>query len=231
MGDTRTFITAPGIAEGLRLGVPMAVGSLASGIAFGVLARQVGLSGVQAVLMSAVVVSGGAQFAALPFWREPIQLLPVLAATLLVNLRYVLQGAALHPWIASLPGRARYGLAFLLYDGNWSLAMPRFEKGERDLGVFVGCGLALFGAWVGGTLAGYALSGQIGDPRRLALDFVFVAVFVSFLVGTWKGRRDLLPWGAAALSAVIVSRILPGNGYLLAGTLVGSLTGAVRDVR
>lgn len=229
--EARTYISAAGVSEGMRLGVPMAIGSVASGIAFGVLARQVGLGGFHTVLMSALVVSGGAQFAALPFWREPIQLQAVLAATLLVNLRYVLQGAALRPWLASLPRRMRYATAFLLYDGNWALAMPRFERGDRDLGVFVGSGVALFAGWVGGTLAGWLLGAQIGDPRRLALDFVFAAVFVSFLVGTWKGRRDLLPWAVAALSAVLAARLVPGNWYLLIGTLTGSLTGALRDVR
>jgi 4-azaleucine resistance transporter AzlC len=223
------YLSPGGLLDGLRLGVPLAIGSVASGIAFGVLARQVGLSGAQAGLMSAVVVSGGAQFAALPFWKAPIQLQSVVAATLLVNLRYLMQGAALRPWIATLPRWRRYALAFLLYDGNWALAMQRFERGERDLGIFVGSGLALFTAWLIGTLSGYGLSARIGDPSRYALDFVFGAVFVSFLVGSWKGRADLLPWGVAATAALAVGWMIPGNSYLLAGTLAGSLTGAVRD--
>jgi 4-azaleucine resistance transporter AzlC len=226
---TSMYLTGPGVMLGLRLGAPMAVGSVASGIAFGVLARQVGLSGVHATLMSALVVSGGAQFAALPFWRAPVQLQSVIAATLLVNLRYLLQGATLQPWLAGLPRRARYALAFLIYDGNWALAMPRFEGGERELGVFVGAGLALFSAWVAGTLGGYALGTKIGDPRAWALDFVFAAVFVSLLVGSWKGKRDLLPWAVAGAAAAVASRLVPGSWYLLVGTLAGSLTGAARD--
>jgi len=179
--------------------------------------------------MSGLVVSGGAQFVALPYWR-PLQLQSVVLATLLVNLRYVLQGATIRPWLAGLSRRMRYGLAFLLYDGNWVLAMQRFELGERDLGVFIGCGAALFVGWVSGTLLGYLLGSQIGDPHRWALDFVFAAVFVSFLAGSWKSRSDALPWGVAGAVALLTSVFVAGNWSLLAGTLAGSLTGALRDV-
>ena len=51
--------------EGLRLGVPFALAGLLVAISFGVVARQAGLSSVAAIVMSAIVFAGSAQFTAI----------------------------------------------------------------------------------------------------------------------------------------------------------------------
>ena len=51
--------------DGVRAGVPFALAGFVVAISFGVLATQVGLSPVAAIVMSMIVYAGSAQFAAI----------------------------------------------------------------------------------------------------------------------------------------------------------------------
>jgi predicted branched-subunit amino acid permease len=106
--------------------------------------------------------------------------------------------------------------------------MGEFDKGKRNAAFLLGSGLVLFIAWVGSTVVGRALGNLIHDPARWGLDFTFTAVFISLLVGLWKGKSDLLPWVVAAIVAVVTAHWLPGKWCILLGGLAGSVAGVVR---
>ena len=69
-GKTRDPVcfTRPGFVWGATQTLPLAAGVLAVGLVFGVLARQAGLSLLEAELMSGLVFAGAAQFVALGLW-------------------------------------------------------------------------------------------------------------------------------------------------------------------
>ena len=214
---------------GARRIAPLALSCLAFGVAFGVLARQTGLSPAEALLMSGLVLAGASQFVALELWAAPVPALPILLATLAVNARHLLMGAALRPWFAGLPAWQAYGALFFLSDGNWALTVRECEAGRRDGGFLLGGGLALAAAWIGGTAAGHALGEGLQDPGRWGLDFMLTAFFTALLVGKWRGKADVVPWAAAASAAVIAAQWLPAHWYILVGGLAGSLVGALHD--
>ncbi len=223
--------TRIGALTGARQAVPIALAVFAYGLVFGVLARQAHLSLLEALLMSGAVFAGSAQFVALGLWSAPHLPLPIaaiVAATLVVNLRLLLMGAALRPWFARLPPLAAYASVFFMADENWALTMADFARGGRDGAFLLGSGLTLFVAWLGATFAGSMLGGAIGDPTRLGLDFAFTAVFIALLAGLWRGKGDLLPWIVAAAVAIAGAHLLPGKWYILLGAVAGSLVGAWR---
>lgn len=228
----RVVLTRSGVLLGARLGAPFVLTSLLFGMVFGIGARQAGIATGEAVLMSAAVASGTAQLVALEMWRQPLPVAAIVLTTLAVNLRFVLLGAAIGPWLAGLPRRVRYGSAFLLFDENWTLAMGRLRQGERDAGVLLGSGIAMYAAWVGGTLLGSALGGRLPDPERWGLDFLVTAIFLAMLVTFWEGaRRSLAPWGVAAGTALLAAWLLPDGWHVLLGGLAGSVAGGLADAR
>jgi predicted branched-subunit amino acid permease len=81
-------------------------------------------------------------------------------------------------------------------------------------------------AWCLGTLSGHGLGAVIANPERYGLDFSFVAVFTALVFSFWKGRRDILPWLAAAVGAAIAETLLPGKWYIICGGIAGALTAA-----
>ncbi len=225
--DTVTF-TLNGALRGARMCAPIAASGFAIGLVFGVLARQAGLGAGEATLMSALVFAGAAQFVVMGLWASPVPVATVVLATLIVNLRHLLMGAALAPYFTGLSRLKAYGSAFFMADENWALAMGEFGKGRQDAAFLIGGGLIMCASWTTSTLIGGSLGTAISDPARWGLDFAFTAVFLALLCGMWRGRRDLLPWILAAAVAVAAERWLPGQWYILLGGLAGSLAGVAR---
>jgi 4-azaleucine resistance transporter AzlC len=220
-----------GLFTGIRRTLPVAASSLAYGLVFGMLARGAGLSLGEVGLMSGLVCAGASQFVALGLWTTPLPVAGIIVATAIVNLRHLLLGAALRPWLGRLPARQAYGPAFFLSDESWALTLREFTAGGRDGAFLLGSGLTMSAAWIGGCLLGRGAGSWLADPAHWGLDFAFTAVFAALLVGQWRGRGDLLPWTVAAVVALAAHRWLPGQWYIVLGALAGSGIGALRDAR
>ncbi len=222
-----TFDLKGGLA-GARQTLPIALSICAEGLAFGVLAQQARLSILEVLLMSGFVFAGSAQLIALSLWLTPLPIAAILFTTLIVNLRNVLLGVAISPWFLRLPRLKTYTTIFFLADENWALTMSEFDKGKRNAAFLLGSGLVLYGAWLSSTVIGRMLGDIVHNPARFGLDFAFTAVFLSLLVGLWKGKSDLLPWIVAGIVAVVSAHLLPGKWYILLGGLAGSIIGGLR---
>ncbi|WP_101296489.1 AzlC family ABC transporter permease [Halegenticoccus soli] len=217
-----------GIRDGYLQCLPVALGVGGYGIVFGVLARQAGLSTGEAVLMSATVLAGAAQLIAMEMWTDPIPAVALVGTTFVVNLRYLLMGAALRPWFTHLTAAQAYASIFFTADENWALTISEFRTGSRHGSFLLGSGLAIWSFWVTATVVGAVVGGAIEDPARFGLDFVLTAIFLAIAVDLWEGRSDFLPWAGAAGVAVITAQILPGYWYIVSGGLCGFFVGVVR---
>ena len=56
-------------------------------------------------------------------------------------------------------------------------------------------------------------------------------MFVAIAAAMWRGRRDLLPWIVAAVVSVVVSKLVQGTWYIVAGAVAGAAVGVLRDRR
>ena len=81
---------------------------------------------------------------------------------LMMNTRYILMGAALRPWLGTLPtGKAALSLFFLV-DGSFVLAMREKAKGNDDGALLLGSGVVSYTGWVVATVVGYRGRAQAG---------------------------------------------------------------------
>ncbi|WP_225334678.1 AzlC family ABC transporter permease [Halomicrobium urmianum] len=228
-GPDEAEFSQEGLVAGVRESVPIALGVFTYGVVFGVLARQSPLGLGEAVLMSASVFAASAQFVVLDLWESPLPVVAIVATTVAVNLRHLLMGASIQPWLERLAPRTTYGTLYFLNDESWGLTMRARSNGERDAAFLLGSGLVVFVAWVGATVLGVAVGGLVENPARYGLDMAFVAVYIALLVGVWDGRGDAVPVGTAAAVAVVASVVVPGSWYILVGGVAGSLAGVARD--
>jgi 4-azaleucine resistance transporter AzlC len=226
-GAERAPWTARGFRRGMVAAIPVGIGVAAYGLVFGVLSRQVGLSLLEVVLMNTLVFAGAAQTAALDLWTHPLPIAAIVVTTLLINLRNLLLGASIRPWIGHHPGRRVYPWLHILADEGWALAMSRHARGERDVGFLFGALAAVGLSWVPSVIVGFLLGGRIGDPAAIGLDFAFTAIFAAMLIGTWRSRFDLGPWAAAGLAAWLAHLWLPGTWYVVIGAVAGCAVAAL----
>jgi len=194
---------------------------------YGLLARQVGLSFLENLLMNVVVFAGTSQTAALEMWNYPLPIVSIVATTLLINLRFMLLGATARPWLEQLPNRTVYPTLHVMADEGWAVAMNERRRGERDAGFFLGANLFVGACWVLSTVSGHAIGGGVGDPAAIGLDFAFTTIFAAILFAGYRQVLNLVPWSAAGAAALIASWILPGTWYVVAGGIVGFFVGSL----
>lgn len=227
MNSTRSFHSIDALT-GARLAIPLAVSAFVYGSVFGMLASGKGMTLVQATGMSATLFAGAAQFVVVELWTDPLPVLLLTLTALVVNVRFLLYGATIAPWFSDLTPLQRYGSAFFLVDETFALAAGEMQRGGDRRALLLGSGLLLWMGWVGGTLVGHLARQLVEDPAAWGLDFVYIAVFVTLLVGLRRGRRDVVPWGVAAVVALVTERVLPGAWYVVLGGVAGSVAGALR---
>ncbi len=210
--------------DGVRLGVPFAIAGFVVAVSFGVLARGAGLSPVAAILMSAIVYAGSAQFAAISILAAGGGVGAAVGAAALMNSRFLPMGVALAP---SLPGRAAWRAAQgqTVVDASWALAVR--QDGSFDRWILFGSSAIQYVTWTGGTILG-ALGGDLlGDPQRLGLDAVYPAFFVALLLGEARSGRAR---GAAAVGALVALALVPlaPAGVPVLAASLGALLGLRR---
>ena len=192
------------LRAGIAAGTPFAVAAGLLAVSFGVLAEPV-LGAAPAVVMSAVVFAGSAQFAALAVLAAGGDPAAAVVAGVLLNARYIPMGIALAPSLRGGPlRRALIGQGMV--DASWAMAMR--GGGRFDPAFMIGATLPSYPFWVGGTLLGVLVGDSIGDPGAFGLDALFPAFFLGLLIGgePLTGRRTV---AAALLGAAIAAALLP----------------------
>jgi 4-azaleucine resistance transporter AzlC len=217
------------LRERIRQGL---VGSLALvpsvfvyGTVFGGLAVQAGLHPVEVWGMSVLVFAGASQFVAVPMLAAGAPALAIILTTYVVNMRHYLMAATLAPSFRGFKRRWLMLIAHLINDESFAVAAARSQP--PDAGVYLGSAAAIAGSFVGGVAVGTLLGGLVEDPQRYGLDFAFPAVFLSLVAVQLRRRSDWLVAVGAAVLAVALALVLPGNWHIVVAGLAASATGAL----
>ena len=195
--------------------MPYALAAVVLSLSFGVLAREVGFSALGALVMSAVVFAGSAQFAAISIIATGGGIGAAIGAAALMNARFLPMGIALAP---SLPGRPlqRAAQGQTVVDASWALA--NLGDGRFDRHFLFGASAVQYVAWVGGTAIGAFGGDALGDPRDLGLDAIFPAFFLALLLPEMRDARSRAVALAGALIALALVPVVPPGVPVLAAS-------------
>ena len=216
------------LRRGLLATLPLAPGTAAFGLLYGVLARQVGLTPSNAVAMSLIVHAGSAQFTVLGMWGVAGPL-PIVLTTLVINLRHLLMGASIAPFLKGLSQPWKALLALWMSDESYALAISEYERGSGNHWYFFGANLGIYLAWTASGFVGALLASAVPDPGRYGLDLVFPLAFLGLLMSFLKDRTGVLVAVASAGLALLGAALLPGKWYVVVAGLVGSAFGLVLE--
>jgi predicted branched-subunit amino acid permease len=157
------------------------------------------------------------------------ELAALAVVTMTVNLRFVLMGASLRPWLVGMSPWQSYPAMALLTDGNWLLALRYQSQGGTDAGFYHGMALTNYVVWVLSVVPGFYLAASLSDPKVFGIDMIMPAFFASMLVSVWRGYRRALAWLAAGVVALVVNWLVPGWWFIVAGAVAGSVVGGFID--
>lgn len=197
------------------------------GVVTGVAMVKSGLSENTAVLMSLLVYAGSAQLTSLPLMMSGAPLWLIFAAGLIVNLRFVIFGAALHPFFKNMSWPKRLLMGYLSVDVAFVVFMPRFseapQKGTLEQHWFyLGALVSSWSIWQITSIAGIALGSFV--PSAWSLDFAAVLALVAMMMPLVNNRPILVSIFAAGFVAWL-TQPWPLRLGLIAAVLAGSAAG------
>lgn len=156
------------LKQGITEAVPIVLGYLPLGFAFGVLAKEAGMSVAQAVMMSVLCFTGAGQYIAIGIMQAGGAVITIILANILVNLRYLLFSTStvpylkdrVQPLVASL-------LSYGLTDETYAVAMNHYQDHPATASYLAGLNLTSHLGWIGSTLLGALLGSFITNTDKL----------------------------------------------------------------
>ncbi len=229
----------PEFPAALRASVPVLMGYLVLGFAFGLLLSTQGLGWGWALGMSVVIYAGALQFAAVGFFAAKVGLVQVAIATLFINIRQAFYGLSLLKKFADTGWRKPY-LIHALTDETYALLTtitPDAGVDEKWFAFFLS--LLNHSYWVTGSVLG-ALAGSAFHLDTRGVAFSLTALFVVLAMEQYKARRQILPYIIGAVASTIALMSVNSTNMLITSIMLSLVmmfalrsrieAGGVRDV-
>jgi predicted branched-subunit amino acid permease len=191
-GAVRKQSLAVGVATGLY------------GISFGALSVAAGLTLWQTVALSALMFTGGSQFAYVGVVGAGGGGPAAFVAATMLGARNGVYGLQLSATLRPR-GWRRPLAAHLTLDESTAVSVAQREPESQRLGFWV-TGVAVFCCWNLMTVAGAVLGDRLGDPSRYGLDAMAAAAFLALL---WPRLTRSEPQAVAAGAVVVAIVCLP----------------------
>ncbi len=209
----------------VKQALPIVLGYLPVGFAYGVLARKAGLSIDNTVIMSLIVFAGSAQFIAVGLLASGASALSVIITTFIVNLRHLLMSAALSPYLKKWSKLQLAAFTFQLTDESFAVHSTRFSNGDTDKSetYLINCIAQL--AWVGGTVLGIFSSTLITDVKPMGLDYALPAMFIALLIFQIKDKSHVIVGLVTGLLSTALALGGAGQWNVIIATLIGATLG------
>jgi len=213
---------------GMVRAVPIILGYLPIGIAFGVLASTAGLSIYSAVAMSVFVFAGSAQLIAVGLIDTGTEIAAITITVFLVNLRHMLMSAYLAPHLRNLKPWQQALFSYEITDESFALHSTHFRtKGTPPIAELFALNHSAHLAWVAGTLFGAWIGVRLTfDTAVLGIDYALPAMFIALLVMQIENYRHV---AIAIIAAVLgLSFYLAGMNqlYIILATVITATLGA-----
>lgn len=216
------------LAQGMRNGVPIALGYFAVSFALGIAARNAGLSPFQGFLASLLCNASAGEYAGFTVIAARSGLLTMAVMTLIANARYLLMSTAMSQRMdpAGHPIH-RFLMSFFITDEFFAISIVR--PGYLDPFYLYGAVLAASPCWALGTALG-CIAGELMPARAVsALSVALFGMFLAVIVPPARKNKviaGLIPICFAASFALsrlpLVSRLSEGTRTILLTVVIAS---------
>jgi len=206
-----------------RTGLSIAVATGLYGISFGALSVAAGLGFWQTMALSALMFTGGSQFAYIGVVTGGGSGASAFAAASLLGVRNAVYGMQINRMLR--PRRwTRLLAAQVTIDESTATAAAQDTPDEQRRG-FWAAGLGVFVFWNLFTALGALLGDVVGDPRQWGLDGAAVAAFVALLWPRLRGREPVAVAVACAMATALALPWLPPGMPILVAAAVAAAWG------
>jgi predicted branched-subunit amino acid permease len=202
--------------QGLRDGIPIALGYLSVSFSFGILALAAGLSVFQGALMSLSNVTSAGQFAGLKIIAASGTILEVILTQFIINLRYALMSLSLSQKLSDeVTGWQRLVIAFANTDEIFAVAMA--HQKSLTFSYMLGLQILPVAGWTLGTVLGSVAAGLMPTAVSTAMSVALYGMFIAIVLPVAKKSRPVLLVAALAIVISCCLYYIPALGFISDG--------------
>ncbi|MCM1568980.1 MAG: AzlC family ABC transporter permease [Roseburia sp.] len=218
--------------NGLKDGIPIALGYLAVSFSVGIMIVSGGMSALQGALMSLTNVTSAGQFAGIRIIAAGGALLEMALTQFIINLRYALMSLSLSQNLdKDVKLWQRFVIAFANTDEIFAVAMSR----QRTLAFPYMLGLQLLpvAGWTGGTVLGAVACHLMPEAVSTAMNVMLYGMFIAVVIPEARKKRPVLMVSLLAVALSCLFAYVPALSGMSDGmviiicTIVAAGTGAL----
>lgn len=216
--------------KGLKASLPVIMGYVPVGMAFGVLAAQAGLNIWEVFFMSLLVYAGSAQFIGTGMIASGASGAAIIITTFLVNSRHILMSASLSPYLKNYSAGILSVIGFGITDETFAVSMTDVLEGEKTPSYFLALNFTSQFCWIISTVIGAAVGNLIPDPSAFGLQFALPAMFIGLLIIQIRSPLGVYLAVLASLVSVILKMMLPGNWNVILASILTATIGVIAEL-
>lgn len=201
------------LAAAFPVTIPVLMGYLAIGMAFGIMLEAVGYNFIWAFFMSLTIYAGSGQYLGVSLLASCATLGTVALMTLIINFRHLVYGLSMLEKFRGMGWRKLY-MIFSLTDETYALlSSVQAPVGVNPRNFYFAIALLDQSYWIAGSVIG-AVAGAVLPIDTTGIDFAMTALFVVIAVEQWETYSSHIP-ALLGIAATVVSLFLVGPDNLL----------------
>lgn len=209
--------------DGIRDGIPIALGYAAVSFALGIAARNHGLSWIEATVMSLLNNTSAGEFAALEQIQINAPLIELALIQLIINLRYLLMSCALSQKIAQETSFwHRLAIGFDVTDEIFGISIA--YPGKLNPFYSYGAMMVSVPCWAFGTCMGVLLGNALPASIVSALSLALYGMFIAIVIPPARESRVLAGVVLVSMASSILFDLLPMPEWMSGGMKIIFLT-------
>lgn len=209
--------------QGMKDGIPIALGYFAVSFTLGIPAKEAGLNPFQAGVMSMLMLASAGEFAALNVIATADTLIQMAITTLIVNLRYLLMSSSMSQKLSSdTKWWHRWLLPLYVTDEIFGIA----SNVEGRLNPFYNYGAAALSVpgWTIGTVLGTMVGSILPSRVEAALGVALYGMFLAIIIPPARKSKFIAGLVIISMALSYAFSVLPGISTLSSSMRIIILT-------
>jgi 4-azaleucine resistance transporter AzlC len=208
-------MTRRALSAAFGVTVPVLVGYLAIGIAFGLMLQAIGYNFIWAFFMSLTIYAGSGQYLGVSLLASEAALSQVALLTFILNFRHLVYGLSLIEKFKDIHGFGKFYMMFSLTDETYALlTSTRIPAGVEPRAFYIAVAALDQSYWIIGSVIGSVLGAALGFDTK-GVEFAMTALFVVIAVEQWKASARHAPAVIGAACAFVSLRLLGPDNMLI----------------
>jgi 4-azaleucine resistance transporter AzlC len=201
------------LAAAFPVTLPVLMGYLSIGIAFGLMLNAAGYNVIWSFFMSLTIYAGSGQYLGVRLLSEGKTLAEFAFLTLVINIRHMVYGLSMLEKFRGMGWRKIY-MIFSLTDETYALlAGVAVPVGVSPKDFYFSIAILDQNYWILGSVIG-SVAGALLRINTTGIDFAMTALFLVIAVEQWKANRSHFP-ALLGAGCTIVSLLLVGGKNML----------------